>query len=37
VGTVRNSLRPSEDPGTSGQTVEVRARTGVGDIVIRRS
>ncbi|MEW9528205.1 DUF4097 domain-containing protein [Microbispora sp. NPDC049125] len=37
VGTVRNDLTPSEGPGTSGETVEVRARTSVGDIVIRRS
>ncbi|MGP3923286.1 DUF4097 family beta strand repeat-containing protein [Streptomyces sp. 8N616] len=37
VGSVRNSLGPSEGPGTSDETVEVRARTGLGDIVIRRS
>ncbi|WP_274560783.1 DUF4097 family beta strand repeat-containing protein [Streptomyces spiramyceticus] len=37
VGSVRNSLGPSEGPGASEETVEVRARTGVGDIVIRRS
>jgi hypothetical protein len=36
-GRVRNSLSPSEGPGTSDETVEVRARSGVGDIVIRRS
>lgn len=36
-GTVRNSLGPSEGPGDAVATVEVRARTGVGDIVIRRS
>ncbi|MEV0373629.1 DUF4097 family beta strand repeat-containing protein [Streptomyces sp. NPDC050636] len=37
VGSVRNSLGPAEAPGDSGDTVEVRARTGVGDIVIRRA
>ncbi|MDJ0345155.1 DUF4097 family beta strand repeat-containing protein [Streptomyces sp. H10-C2] len=37
VGTVRNALGPSEGPGTSDETVEVRASTGVGDIVISRS
>jgi DUF4097 and DUF4098 domain-containing protein YvlB len=37
LGSVRNSLSPFEGPETSEQTVEVRARTGVGDIVIRRS
>ncbi|MFD9632378.1 DUF4097 family beta strand repeat-containing protein [Streptomyces violascens] len=36
IGSVRNSLGPSEGPATSDETVEVRARTGVGDIVIRR-
>ncbi|MEU1625479.1 DUF4097 family beta strand repeat-containing protein [Streptomyces sp. NPDC020096] len=36
-GGVRNSLGPAEGPGTSDETVEVRARTGLGDIVIRRS
>jgi DUF4097 and DUF4098 domain-containing protein YvlB len=36
-GGVRNSLSPSEGPETSDETVEVRARTGVGDIVIHRS
>ncbi|MGW2052386.1 DUF4097 family beta strand repeat-containing protein [Streptomyces sp. NPDC001840] len=36
LGRVRNSLSPSEGPGASDETVEVRARTGLGDIVIRR-
>ncbi|UQA94414.1 DUF4097 family beta strand repeat-containing protein [Streptomyces halobius] len=35
-GKVRNSLGPSEGPGDAGSTVEVRARTGVGDIIIGR-
>ncbi|MDH6125473.1 DUF4097 family beta strand repeat-containing protein [Kitasatospora sp. GP82] len=36
LGSVRNSLSPSQGPETSDGTVEVRARTGIGDIVIRR-
>jgi DUF4097 and DUF4098 domain-containing protein YvlB len=36
-GSVRNSLTASDGPQTSDQTVEVRARTSFGDIVIRRS
>jgi hypothetical protein len=36
VGTVRNSLGPSESPEPSEESVEVRVRTGIGDIVIRR-
>jgi DUF4097 and DUF4098 domain-containing protein YvlB len=36
-GSVRNSLTASDGPGPSDQTVEVRARTSFGDIVIRRS
>jgi hypothetical protein len=36
-GSVRNSLTASEGPQPSDQTVEVRARTSFGDIVIRRS
>ena len=36
-GGVRNSLTASERPEPSDQTVEVRARTSFGDIVIRRS
>jgi hypothetical protein len=35
-GRVRNSLGPS-GPGISDETVEVRARTTVGDVVIRRA
>lgn len=37
VGTVRNSLGAAEGPGSSDETVEIRVRTGVGNIVIRRS
>ncbi|MBT2457369.1 DUF4097 family beta strand repeat-containing protein [Streptomyces sp. ISL-86] len=36
-GTVRNALGAAEGPGASDQTVEIHARTGVGDIVIRRA
>ena len=36
-GSVRNSLTPSDGPQKADQTVEVRARTSFGDIVIRRS
>lgn len=36
VGTVRNSLGSADGPGDSAETVEVRARTTVGDIVIHR-
>ena len=35
-GRVRNSLTASDEPDPSGETVEVRARTSVGDVVIRR-
>jgi putative adhesin len=35
-GTVRSDLEAGEGPGESEETVEVRARTGYGDIVIRR-
>ncbi|MEU5421815.1 DUF4097 family beta strand repeat-containing protein [Streptomyces sp. NPDC020667] len=37
VGTVRNSLGPADGPGDGEETVEVHARTSVGDIVIHRS
>ncbi|HWM38961.1 MAG TPA: DUF4097 family beta strand repeat-containing protein [Streptomyces sp.] len=37
LGGVRNSLDASESPDPSEETVEVRARTGIGDIVIHRS
>ncbi|MFD3486804.1 DUF4097 domain-containing protein [Streptomyces sp. NPDC058665] len=36
-GTVRNSLGSSSGPADSDETVEVHARTGVGDITIRRA
>jgi DUF4097 and DUF4098 domain-containing protein YvlB len=36
-GMVRNSLEPSDGPAPSDETVEVRARTSSGDIMIRRS
>ena len=35
-GTVRNSLGTADGPAPSEHTVEVRARTSVGDIVIGR-
>lgn len=35
-GTVRSDLEGAEGPGDSDETAEVRARTGYGDIVIRR-
>ncbi|MDT0455690.1 DUF4097 family beta strand repeat-containing protein [Streptomyces sp. DSM 41527] len=37
LGNVRNSLGPSDGPGDAAETVEVRAHTSLGDIVIRRS
>ncbi|MFI1800845.1 DUF4097 family beta strand repeat-containing protein [Streptomyces sp. NPDC020379] len=37
VGTVRNSLGPAEGPEDGEETVEVHARTSVGDIVIHRA
>lgn len=36
-GTVRNTLGPATGPGSSEDTVEVRARTSCGDIVIGRA
>jgi DUF4097 and DUF4098 domain-containing protein YvlB len=36
-GSVRSSLEPTNGPAPSDETVEVRARTAHGDIVIRRS
>src|SRR2546430_2533738 len=36
-GHIRNQMDASESPGPSDQTVEVRARTSYGDIVIHRS
>jgi hypothetical protein len=35
-GTVRSELDASDGPETSDETVKVRARTGYGDVVIRR-
>lgn len=37
AGTVRNSLGPAEGPEDGEETVEVHARTSVGDIVIHRA
>lgn len=37
IGTVRNALGSAEGPDTSEETVEIHARTGIGDIVIRRA
>ncbi|MER6096088.1 hypothetical protein ABT154_09550 [Streptomyces sp. NPDC001728] len=37
AGRVRNELGVAQGPGESDETVEVRGRTNVGDIVIRRS
>ncbi|MGW2922953.1 DUF4097 family beta strand repeat-containing protein [Streptomyces angustmyceticus] len=37
VGSVRNSLGPSDGPGDAAETVEVRAHTSLGDIVIHRA
>ena len=36
-GTVRSQLDAADEPAPSDDTVEVRARTGYGDIVIRRA
>jgi hypothetical protein len=36
-GSLRNSLTSSVGPGSSDETVEIRAHTGLGDIVIHRS
>ena len=36
-GSVRSDLAAADAPGPSDETVDVRARTGFGDIVIRRS
>lgn len=35
-GRVHNGLDPTDGPGSAGEQVEVRARTGFGDITIRR-
>ena len=37
VGRVRNELSTSDGPGDAEETVELRARTHVGDIVVHRS
>lgn len=37
AGRVHNALDAADAPGASAETVEVRARTSAGDIVIRRS
>jgi hypothetical protein len=37
AGKVRNSLDVAAAPDAASETVEVRARTTVGDVVIRRS
>ncbi|WP_030569076.1 DUF4097 family beta strand repeat-containing protein [Streptomyces aureocirculatus] len=37
AGTVHNSIDTAEAPGPDAESVTVRARTGVGDIVIRRN
>ncbi|MEV0092675.1 DUF4097 family beta strand repeat-containing protein [Streptomyces sp. NPDC050738] len=37
AGRVRNEMGAAEGPGESKETVEVRGRTSVGDIVIRRA
>ncbi|RKT56526.1 DUF4097 family beta strand repeat-containing protein [Saccharothrix australiensis] len=37
VGTVRNTLESATGPDAAADTVEVRARTGIGDIVVRRA
>ncbi len=36
AGQVHNTLDTVDAPGSSAETVEVRARTSLGDIVIRR-
>ena len=36
AGRVHNALEAADGPGPSGETVEVRARTSAGDVVIRR-
>ncbi|WP_406198835.1 hypothetical protein OH807_15400 [Kitasatospora sp. NBC_01560] len=37
LGTVRNALGATDGPGGAAETVEVRGRTQLGDILIRRS
>jgi hypothetical protein len=37
AGSLRNELQAAEDPGGSGESVVVRARSSLGDVVIRRA
>lgn len=37
LGTIRNQMEATDEPGPADQVVEVHARTGYGDITIRRS
>ncbi|MCB5179771.1 DUF4097 family beta strand repeat-containing protein [Streptomyces antimicrobicus] len=37
LGTVRNALGAADGPGGAEETVEIHARTSIGDIVIRRA
>jgi len=37
AGRIRNALAAAEAPGPSAETVEIRARTSAGDVVIRRA
>jgi hypothetical protein len=37
AGSLRNELEAAEDPGGSGESVVVRARSSLGDVVIRRA
>ncbi|CAL9297541.1 DUF4097 family beta strand repeat-containing protein [Streptomyces sp. SudanB25_2051] len=37
IGAVRNSLDAAEGPGASDETVQIQARTGLGDITIHRA
>ncbi|MCO5994779.1 DUF4097 family beta strand repeat-containing protein [Actinoallomurus rhizosphaericola] len=37
AGTMHNMLDSTDGPGAADRTVEIRARTGLGDIVIRRA
>lgn len=36
IGSVRNTLGPTDGPGPDEETVEIHATTGIGDIVIHR-
>ncbi|OBG13376.1 hypothetical protein A5765_12905 [Mycolicibacterium celeriflavum] len=36
-GTVRNTMQPSDGPAVGDRTLEVRARTGSGDVTVRRA